>query len=185
MSFQQYDDIWHGLTIGSEFLIQNLAPRRWVSDALGFEELRLANSGLGWKASDEGNDKVITIAEAEVRSASWTRVARGFQLKIGTGKGTTVLFEGFDREVGASNSVLFVKVCLHGSVKYRWSVSQDYERLNNLFQQYYSKQVETEEISLRGWNWGRADTQCAPCHLYLFHLKLLTFSSASRKQPKT
>lgn len=39
---------------------------------------------------------------------------------------------------------------------------QDFDRITNLLKNNYDVTVDSKDISLRGWNWGKADLQCAP-----------------------
>ena len=44
--------------------------------------VRIAASGMAWKASE--SEKVITVAASTIKWAQWLRVARNYQLRIGT-----------------------------------------------------------------------------------------------------
>ncbi|GAA5863656.1 hypothetical protein JCM8547_003683 [Rhodosporidiobolus lusitaniae] len=112
MATAQFESIYHGL-----------------GPAAG--KLRIAPSGLGWKSSDE-NEAVVTVPGSDIKFISWIRVARNYQMRIGTHKSRTT-FDGFVRE--------------------------DFERLSNLCKQYYNITIETKDISVRGWNWGVAEVQ--------------------------
>ncbi|GAA6017728.1 hypothetical protein JCM10207_000477 [Rhodosporidiobolus poonsookiae] len=112
MATAQFESIFHGL-----------------GPAAG--KLRIAPSGLGWKSSDE-NEAVVTVPGSDIKWISWIRVARNYQMRIGTHKQRTT-FDGFVRE--------------------------DFERLSNLCKQYYNITIETKDISVRGWNWGVAEVQ--------------------------
>lgn len=67
-------------------------------------------------------------------SSPFLSVARNYQMRLGTPKQRTT-FDGF--------------------------VKEDFERLSNLCKQYYNITIETKDISVRGWNWGVAEVQCA------------------------
>ncbi|GAA5972879.1 hypothetical protein JCM11641_003986 [Rhodosporidiobolus odoratus] len=94
-------------------------------------KLRIAPSGLGWKSSNE-QEPVVTVPGSDIKYISWIRVARNYQMRIGTQKNRTT-FDGF--------------------------VKEDFERLGNLCKQYYNITIETKDISTRGWNWGVAEVQ--------------------------
>ncbi|KAK4049309.1 FACT complex subunit [Microbotryomycetes sp. JL201] len=94
-------------------------------------KLRIAQSGLGWKSSDE-KESVTTVPSSDIKWISWTRVARNHQLRIGTSK-SRITFDGF--------------------------LKDDFERLQNLCKQYYNTTIESKDISVRGWNWGIAEVQ--------------------------
>ena len=69
-----------------------------------------------------------------MRSCSrYASVARGFQLQLGKKDGKRTKFDGFARE--------------------------DLERLTNRLQNELSIQLETRDITVRGWNWGKVDIQ--------------------------
>ncbi|GAA6039203.1 hypothetical protein JCM8097_000468 [Rhodosporidiobolus ruineniae] len=112
MATAQFESIFHGL---------GPAPGK----------LRIAPSGLGWKSSDE-NEAVVTVPGSDIKYIAWIRVARNYQMRIGTHK-TRTTFDGFLRE--------------------------DFERLSNLCKQYYNITIETKDTSVRGWNWGVAEVQ--------------------------
>ncbi|BGP43577.1 FACT complex subunit [Rhodotorula kratochvilovae] len=112
MATAQFESIYHGLAPASG-------------------KLRIAPSGLGWKSSDE-NEAVVTVPGSDIKWIQWIRVARNYQMRIGTNKKRTT-FDGFLKE--------------------------DFERLGNLCKQYYNITIETKDISVRGWNWGVAEVQ--------------------------
>lgn len=68
--------------------------------------VRVAASGMAWKATE--SEKVITVAAGTIKWAQWLRVARNYQLRIGTlveNKNGSKdqrkeKFDGFQREVG-------------------------------------------------------------------------------------
>ncbi|GAA5833091.1 hypothetical protein JCM3766R1_001389 [Sporobolomyces carnicolor] len=112
MATAQFEQIYHGL---------GPAPGK----------LRIAQSGLGWKSSDE-NEAVVTVPGSDIKWIQWIRVARNYQMRIGTQKSRTT-FDGF--------------------------LKDDHERLSNLCKQYYNITIETKDTSVRGWNWGVAEVQ--------------------------
>ncbi|KAI1313072.1 FACT complex subunit [Mortierella claussenii] len=106
----QFDDIYLGL-----------APE------LGL--LRLAQSGLGWKARK--GDGLFTVRDADLKRTTWLRAARNFQLRIQLRDGRIVKFDGFQRD--------------------------DFEKLRDIIKANYNLQLETKEMSVKGWNWGETD----------------------------
>ncbi|GAA5956646.1 hypothetical protein JCM8115_000636 [Rhodotorula mucilaginosa] len=112
MATAQFENIYHGL-----------APTSG--------KLRIAPSGLGWKSSDE-NEAVVTVPGSDIKWIQWHRVARNYQMRIGTNKKRQT-FDGF--------------------------LKDDFERLGNLCKQYYNISLETKDVSVRGWNWGVAEVQ--------------------------
>ena len=59
--------------------------------------LRLAQSGLGWKARQ--GDGLFTVRDADLKRTTWLRAARNFQLRIQLRDGRIVKFDGFQRDV--------------------------------------------------------------------------------------
>ncbi|KAG0292965.1 FACT complex subunit [Dissophora globulifera] len=106
----QFDDIYLGL-----------APE------LGL--LRLAQSGLGWKARK--GTGIFTVRDADLKRTTWLRAARNFQLRIQLRDGRIVKFDGFQRD--------------------------DFEKLKDIIKANYGLQLETKELSVKGWNWGETD----------------------------
>lgn len=68
--------------------------------------VRIAASGMAWKATE--SEKIITVSASSIKWAQWLRVARNYQLRIGTlveNKNGSKdqrkeKFDGFQREVG-------------------------------------------------------------------------------------
>ncbi|KAI1916133.1 FACT complex subunit [Ophidiomyces ophidiicola] len=90
---------------------------------------KLAESGLGWKPSGEG--ETFTLDKSNVGAAQWSRAAKGYELKILPRTGGVIQLDGFDQE--------------------------DFERTSKAFKLWYGVNLETREHALRGWNWGKAD----------------------------
>lgn len=59
---------------------------------------RLAPNGIGWKST--GN-KTTVIAADDVKKVSWSRAARGHQVRIVVKDNTVYKFDGFRSEVGS------------------------------------------------------------------------------------
>jgi structure-specific recognition protein 1 len=140
MATAQFENIYHGLapTSGSEFLLlfflvlaRRVERAHSLTRARPPAELRIAPSGLGWKSSDE-NEAVVTVPGSDIKWIQWHRVARNYQMRIGTNKKRQT-FDGF--------------------------LKDDFERLGNLCKQYYNISLETKDVSVRGWNWGVAEVQ--------------------------
>ncbi|KAJ7231684.1 structure-specific recognition protein-domain-containing protein [Mycena haematopus] len=100
---------------------------RGLSSELG--KMRVASSGMAWKGVDSG--EVIAIGNAEIKSAQWLRVARGFQLRIGLKDRKRDTFDGFKRE--------------------------DLKKVTELFKNHFQITVEEIDVSFKGWNWGVTD----------------------------
>ena len=75
--------------------------------------VRIAASGMAWKATD--SEKIITVASSTIKWAQWLRVARNYQLRVGTiveNKNGSKdqrkeKFDGFQREVGVKLKLIF------------------------------------------------------------------------------
>ncbi|KAG0223573.1 FACT complex subunit [Actinomortierella wolfii] len=93
--------------------------------------LRLATNGLGWKAlSGEG---IFTVRDTDLKKATWLRAARGFQLRLTLRDGQIVKFDGFARD--------------------------DYDTLRDIVKANYGLTLESKELSVKGWNWGKTEFQ--------------------------
>lgn len=98
---------------------------------------RLAEGGLGWKASASGgsataqNNEPLLLSYEEVTSVQWSRGCRGYELKISTKNKGLIQMDGFQQE--------------------------DFNLLKNDLQRRFGMQLEHKEHSLRGWNWGKLD----------------------------
>ncbi|KAF8132194.1 structure-specific recognition protein-domain-containing protein [Mycena galopus ATCC 62051] len=100
---------------------------RGLSPEVG--KMRMASSGMAWKGVDSG--EVVAIASADIKSAQWLRVARGFQLRVGLRDRKRDTFDGFKRE--------------------------DFKRVADLFKNHFQITVEEVDVSFKGWNWGVTD----------------------------
>ncbi|KAK1835165.1 FACT complex subunit ctc-1 [Podospora conica] len=90
---------------------------------------RFAETGLGWKPASGG--EAFTLDQSNIGGAQWSRAAKGYEVKILQRTSGVIQLDGFQQE--------------------------DYERLNKLFKNWYSTNLENKEHSLRGWNWGKAE----------------------------
>ncbi|KAH9179203.1 SSrecog-domain-containing protein [Lactarius sanguifluus] len=90
-------------------------------------KFRVAASGMAWKAEETEN--VNAMSSTDIKWARWLRVARGFQLRVGLKDRRREAFDGFERD--------------------------DHDKLAGLLKQHFAVTLETEDISFRGWNWGR------------------------------
>ncbi|KAI9271387.1 hypothetical protein BY458DRAFT_509331 [Sporodiniella umbellata] len=91
---------------------------------------RLAQNGMGWKGP---RDRTVLISPEEVKKMGWIKVARDFELRIALKNNTIHKFDGFKAD--------------------------DYEELKDALRLLYKLPLETKEVSVRGWNWGKADFQ--------------------------
>lgn len=98
---------------------------------------RIADSGLGWKASATGGSAShqvkapFLLPGAELSTIQWSRGSRGYELKINTKNQGVVQLDGFSAD--------------------------DFNLVKNDFHRRFNIQVEHKEHSLRGWNWGKTD----------------------------
>ncbi|KAI9022880.1 hypothetical protein CLU79DRAFT_702178 [Phycomyces nitens] len=91
---------------------------------------RLAPTAVGWKSSE---DKATIISIDDLKKMSWIRAARGYQLRVTLKDGSVSKFDGFK--------------------------SEDFEVLKDTAKLYYKIAVESKELSVKGWNWGKTDFQ--------------------------
>ncbi|CAB4257020.1 similar to Saccharomyces cerevisiae YML069W POB3 Subunit of the heterodimeric FACT complex (Spt16p-Pob3p) [Maudiozyma barnettii] len=98
---------------------------------------RVADSGLGWKASTSGGSAAnqakapFLLPATELSTIQWSRGSRGFELKINTKNSGVIQLDGFSQD--------------------------DFNLIKSDFHRRFSIQVEHKEHSLRGWNWGKTD----------------------------
>ncbi|CCD24624.1 FACT complex subunit POB3 NDAI_0D03100 [Naumovozyma dairenensis CBS 421] len=98
---------------------------------------RIADSGLGWKASASGGSASnkakapFLLPATELSTIQWSRACRGYELKINTKNQGVVQLDGFSQD--------------------------DFNLIKSEFHHRFSIQIEHKEHSLRGWNWGKTD----------------------------
>ena len=69
-----------------------------LSDSDKSGKCRLAESGLGWKPLGEGEPFFLDI-ESIGQPVTWSRAAKGFELKINSKTKGTIKLDGFEAEV--------------------------------------------------------------------------------------
>ncbi|CAE6352114.1 unnamed protein product [Rhizoctonia solani] len=95
-------------------------------------KIRFAPAGIAWKALEgEGS---IMIQAGDIKYCQWLRVSRNFQLRL-------ILKENRRRET------------------FDGFLREDHDKVSQLVTQHYKTQLETKEISVKGWNWGSTDVQ--------------------------
>jgi structure-specific recognition protein 1 len=92
-------------------------------------KLRLAESGLGWKAPS--STQPFTLPTSDIKQASWVKASRGYMLKINTRQGDAVTLDNFREE--------------------------DLEALASAIQEKFSLELLRKEHALKGWNWGKTN----------------------------
>ncbi|KAH7336961.1 FACT complex subunit POB3 [Rhizoctonia solani] len=95
-------------------------------------KIRFAPAGIAWKALE--SEQSIMIQAADIKYCQWLRVARNFQLRL-------ILKENRRRET------------------FDGFLREDHDKVSQLVTQHYKTQLETKEISVKGWNWGTTDVQ--------------------------
>lgn len=98
--------------------------------------MRIADSGLGWKAASLNNEATqnnapFLLPSEEILSYLWSRGSRGYELRVQTKNQGVVMLDGFDAE--------------------------DFAKLKQELQRNFHLTLEHREHSLRGWNWGKTD----------------------------
>lgn len=93
-------------------------------------KLRLAETGLGWKAS-EGNSDPFTVAMSELRSANWFKASRGYELKLLQRNGNLLRLDNFREE--------------------------DFDKVASALEEKYKIELSQDEHALKGWNWGKTE----------------------------
>lgn len=92
-------------------------------------QLRIHSGGIVWRR--QGGGKVVDVAKNEVKSLSWTRVPRGYQLGVKLKAGLNIKLAGF-RE-------------------------QDVGNLTNFMTNTIGLAPEDKQLSVSGRNWGEVD----------------------------
>ncbi|KAL6452556.1 POB3 FACT complex subunit POB3 [Candida maltosa Xu316] len=101
--------------------------------------MRIAESGLGWKANASANNNTNNNAQQqpfllpreELLVAAWSRGSRGYELRVQTKNKGVVSLDGFDQD--------------------------DFSKLKQELTRNFRINLEHKEHSLRGWNWGKTD----------------------------
>ncbi|PPQ75186.1 hypothetical protein CVT24_010126 [Panaeolus cyanescens] len=104
-------------------------------------KLRLAPSGVAWK----GNDG--TLRSFTSQSIKWAQWMPQEQQVI------TVSSSFISSDSSSQDSERFSKE------KFDGFESEDHDRVQKLFKEYFSITLENREVSFRGWNWGITDFQ--------------------------
>ncbi|KAL7420413.1 FACT complex subunit [Cryptotrichosporon argae] len=107
----------------------------FFGDSAELGKLRFNPVGFGWKSYKNEDQTPTTFNGSDVRSAQWLRVARNFQLRLfmRSADRPRVTFDGFKRE--------------------------DHDKVKRTIEDYFSIKLDTKDISLKGWNWGKAVVQ--------------------------
>ncbi|KAI9322058.1 hypothetical protein DFJ73DRAFT_875721 [Zopfochytrium polystomum] len=92
-------------------------------------KLKLAGLGIGFQ--EAATRKVLTMASKDIKRASWQRCARDYELRVEMANGLVHKFDGFPKE--------------------------SFDLLADLIERHYRVPLEAREISLRGYNWGKAE----------------------------
>lgn len=68
---------------------------------------KIAESGLGWKASGGGDP--FTLDSSNIVGAQWSRAAKGYELKITSRTEGVVQLDGFEQEVSMLTRIVLPK----------------------------------------------------------------------------
>ncbi|WVO24089.1 FACT complex subunit POB3 [Cryptococcus decagattii] len=104
-------------------------------DSADLGKLRFNPVGFGWKAYQSEENNPTTYNGSDIRHATWFRVARHFQLRLGmrNSEKPRISFDGFKRD--------------------------DLDKIKRTLQEYFNITLETRDTSLKGWNWGAAQVK--------------------------
>ncbi|KAI7104480.1 FACT complex subunit, partial [Hortaea werneckii] len=75
--------------------------------------------------------QTFTLDKQDIQSASWSRAARGYELKVFARNAGVVLLDGFRPD--------------------------DYDAIRKCFQVWFGVELVQREHALRGWNWGKSE----------------------------
>lgn len=112
--------------------------RIFFKQSRGSGRMRIADSGLGWKASASATNGSATpeqqtflLPREEILITTWSRGSKGYELRIQTKNKGVVLLDGFHPD--------------------------DFAQLKQELTRNFHVNLEHKEHSLRGWNWGTTD----------------------------
>lgn len=115
------------LTMSSEY------ERIYLNESKMPGRMRIADSGLGWKAQAVPGSTTKTepylLPSEEISTTQWSRGCRGYEILIDTKNRGIVVLDGFSQD--------------------------DFNGLKNELERYLDITLESREHALRGWNWGR------------------------------
>ncbi|CAO3671930.1 unnamed protein product [Rhizopus stolonifer] len=102
---------------------------------------RLAQNGMGWKGP---RDRTVLISPDEIKKLSWIKVARDYELRVALKNNTIHKFDGFKGDVSIKRK------------RRAYSCKIGFEELRDALKLLYKFTLETKEVSVKGWNWGKA-----------------------------
>ncbi|CAK9435637.1 uncharacterized protein LODBEIA_P03640 [Lodderomyces beijingensis] len=114
--------------------------RIYLNQQRSVGRMRIADSGLGWKASanqQNGGAKQqqqlqpFLLPRDEIIVATWSRSSKGYELRVQTKNKGVVVLDGFHVD--------------------------DFNQLKQELTRNFQINLEHREHSLRGWNWGKTD----------------------------
>ncbi|KAI5951404.1 POB3 [Candida jiufengensis] len=112
--------------------------RIYLNQSRASGRMRIADSGLGWKASNNSatngstsNQQPFLLPREEILVATWSRGSKGYELRIQTKNKGVIMLDGFHVD--------------------------DFAQLKQELTRNFHINLEHKEHSLRGWNWGKTD----------------------------
>ncbi|WLF77015.1 FACT complex subunit [Lodderomyces elongisporus] len=114
--------------------------RIYLNQQRSVGRLRIADSGLGWKASSHQQQQngqapqqqqPFLLPREEIILATWSRGSKGYELRVQTKNKGVIVLDGFHVD--------------------------DFNQLKQELTRNFHISLEHEEHSLRGWNWGKTD----------------------------
>ncbi|WVQ82935.1 FACT complex subunit POB3 [Cryptococcus sp. DSM 104549] len=107
----------------------------FMGDSAELGKLRFNAVGFGWKSYQSEDNNPTTYTGADIRHATWFRVARNFQLRLQmrSSDKPRITFDGFKRD--------------------------DFDKVKRTLQEYFNVKLDTRDTSLKGWNWGEVQVQ--------------------------
>lgn len=128
LKFQSYNHYYHKLRL--HIMVATDFDRIYLNQSKNNGRMRIADSGLGWKGAG-ANTQPFLLPSEEILTSSWSRLARGYELRVQTKNQGVVMLDGFDQE--------------------------DFQKLKQELQRNFQLKLDHHEHSLRGWNWGKTD----------------------------
>jgi len=90
-------------------------------------KIKMDSSSLTFK--NKATSKTEKLDTSDIENLSWLKRAKGHCLDIKTSNGTEYKFDGFQES--------------------------DYQKLDDFSKKHFKKSVEKQELSIKGWNWGK------------------------------
>jgi len=111
--------------------------------------LKLTDQSIVFKNSKTG--KVEQISANDIELVNWQRLSGAWGLRVFLRSGALHRYGGFKDSVRPVDYILLALIAQF------LFIVQDQDKLAKFFLNTYKKDMLEKELSVKGWNWGRAD----------------------------